>query len=56
MLWKRFRRSKNVEDYRDPNKPLAKSDELAAVPRTLKELRDDTNSQLARSAQPKCRS
>lgn len=26
MKWEGFRRSENVEDYRDPNKPVPKED------------------------------
>jgi len=43
MRWQFWRRSTNVEDYRDPNKPLRPEDEKRVVFRTLNELRDDTH-------------
>ena len=50
MRWQFWRRSTNVVDYRDPNKPLRPEDEKPVIFRTLKELNEDTHGPLAVAA------
>ena len=47
MKWFNWRRSENVEDYRDPDKPVSNTD----TPRlSINEVIELTNSQLAKDA------
>ena len=48
MKWQNWRRSENVEDYRDPNKPVVNVFDV--VVETINEVLKMTNSKLAKDA------
>jgi len=50
MKFDKFRRSDNVEDFRDPDKPVVMSPDTAAYPITINDALKLTGSDLAKEA------
>jgi len=48
MKWENWRRSEKVEDYRDPNKPVATEDDLSEFYNSINEMIKITNSDIAK--------